>query len=151
MNKEIDLPCEKVVLAPDMLAKCLFDPTCVQVFHYWRDGQICLVLTRDLLQRYIKVLNRFGIPYSTIRRWILWFTAPEKVVYLAQELPAEISTVELCIKVAMLGQARFIIAASEALCDEKELTDVNQVRWLTPAGYIACREKELHNLRNSQK
>ena len=78
----------RIVMTPDVLAKSFLDTNertggaCRGVLELWRDGRIQLVVTRPLLFMYLRVLRGLGVPDKQLRRWLLWFTEPERTVAL---------------------------------------------------------------------
>jgi hypothetical protein len=75
-----------IVVAPEVLAKSFLLDEYRELLVQWRDGTIRLVVTRDLLVCYLRLLKRLGLPEAQLRQWSAWFTAPEKAVFLPQAI-----------------------------------------------------------------
>jgi len=97
-----------IVLAPDVLARELVDTGCAGVLELWRDGRVRLVVTRALLEAYLRRLDGLGVPEPLLRRWALWFTAPEKVLYIEGGSPD--GDEAACLEAARLGKAEAIVS-----------------------------------------
>jgi len=135
---------QRVVLTPQVLARSFFDPECRSVLECWRDRHIRLVVTRSLLERYLRLLSKSGLSQQLLRRWMGWFTSPERAVYLSETSPIEQSDSELCAQAARLGKARWIISHSKVEGNALEQGSPGQkVHWLTLSGFLAKQgEKE---------
>lgn len=124
---------QRAVISPEALIRSFFDPECRSVLEYWRDGRIRLVVTRGLLKRYLTLLANMGVGQDLLRRWIGWFTSPEKAVYLPDPDSEGGSDAELCLEAARSGQARWIVPGDKAGGEGKG----RKVRWVTPSGFQA--------------
>ncbi|MFT4586931.1 MAG: hypothetical protein ACI9VS_003209 [Candidatus Binatia bacterium] len=112
-----DRPAELVVLAPDLLARSFFDPDCFRVLELWRSRRIRPVVNRDLLLRCLKLLRELGLSENLVRRWLWWFTAQTKTLYLADEKAAAETGRELCSSIAIAANVRCVICSDERTRD----------------------------------
>jgi len=122
---------QRAVIAPEALIRSFFDAECRSVLEYWRDGRIRLVVTRSLLKRYLTLLATMGVGQDRLRRWIVWFTSPEKAVYLPEADSEGGSDAVLCLEAARLGQARWIVPGDKTGREGKG----RKIRWVTPSGF----------------
>ena len=130
---------ERVVLTPEMLGRSLFDPACRQVLESWRDGRVRLVVTRSLLERYLRLLGRMGLSRELLRWWMWWFTSPERAEYLAEMGSPGRSDGELCAEAARLGRTRWIVASSGKEHDGVQRAAKRRtVRLMTLPGFLAA-------------
>jgi len=68
----------RIVLGPDVLAKSFLAPSCRRILELWRDGAVRLVVSRELLAVYLRVLRGLGLGDDDLRRWALWFSAADR-------------------------------------------------------------------------
>jgi len=129
---------EKVVLAPDVLARSFFDPACWRVLTLWRDGRIRPVVTRELLGEYARLLRNLGFPLAILRQWVLWFTHAEKSVYLEPQSSPSDASPDPCARAAQLGEAVLVISAAvKPPPQNAPPSEWQTVRRVTPAQYLA--------------
>ena len=140
MSREEKAKAIKVVLAPDILARCFFDLLCKKVLERWRNGEIYPVVTRSLAERYIRVLKGLGLSGSVIRRWIMWFTSPERADYVNQTTPAASGAFEQCMDAATSGGAKVIISASGDWWKKKDAeSEIREIEWKTAPDFLQGR------------
>jgi hypothetical protein len=120
---------QRTVLSPEVLGRSFFDPECRKVLEYWRDGKIRLVVTRGLLERYLRLLDKLGASPELLCHWRRWFTAPEKSLYMPERDPFSKSDVERCVRAAQLGNARWVVLEQRAAG--------HKVRWRTLSSLLA--------------
>ena len=101
----------KVVLAPDLLLRALFDPRARETLNLWRDGLIVPVVTRELLLLYLRTLRQAGVGPELVRKWSLWLTAADKTIYLEGLSVSQASGLQLCREVAAATGAELIARA----------------------------------------
>jgi hypothetical protein len=130
---------QRAVIAPEALIRSFFDGEHRSVLEYWRAGRIRLVVTRSLLKRYLTLLVNMGVGQDLLRRWIAWFTSPEKAVYLPEADSEGGSDAALCLEAARWGQARWIVPGEKAGGRGKG----GKIRWVTPAGFQSDAESEM--------
>jgi hypothetical protein len=99
-----------VVVAPDVVAKSFLGPECRTVLELWRDARIQLVVTRELLVIYLKVLRDLGIPEAQLHQWAVWFTANDKSVVLSEPNAGEMTLSEILHDAARRGNAEGIVS-----------------------------------------
>ena len=104
----------KVVLAPDLLLRALFDPRARNVLNQWRDGLIVPVVTRELLVLYLKKLRQVGLGPELVRKWSLWLTSAEKAIYLDGLSVQQSGGLSLCREVAAATGAALIPGESSS-------------------------------------
>ncbi len=120
---------QRLVLAPDVLARSFNDDSCRAVLELWRDGKVQLVVTRELLAIYLKTLKRLGIPDEHLRCWIVWFTLSEHTRFFGETQDQTASLTETLLAALECGQACAIITAN--------ITDPSEAQpWLTPGALI---------------
>ena len=90
----------RVVFTPALLLAALFDPKARAHVNQWRDGAIIPVLNRELLLGYLRLLKEAGVGEEQIRRWTLWFTSPERAVYLPEATAGSENVEEICNSIA---------------------------------------------------
>lgn len=100
-----------IVLAPEILAKSFHDTQCRNILELWRDGAIRLVITRDLLVSYLRLLKALGIRDDILRRWTQWFTAKDKSTVFLDAKPAHERPADSLAHAAQLGNAHAILYA----------------------------------------
>ena len=110
MNKLPETAPRRVVVAPDVVAKSFLVPECRTVLELWRDARIQLVVTRELLVIYLKVLRDLGIPDAQLHRWAVWFTAKDKSVFFPESNSSEMTLRETLHEAARLGNAEAIVS-----------------------------------------
>lgn len=98
-----------VVFAPDFLGHALQDPAGLRVLEYWRDGLIRPALNRALLLRYLKLLRQLGLTDKQIRRWGWWFSAPDRVVWVADDEQETAAVANVCARLAAKARARYLL------------------------------------------
>ena len=98
----------KVVFAPDILVASLYEAEARAVLHQWRDGAIVPVVTRDLLLLYLRTLRQAGLGSELVRKWSLWLTAADKVIYREDFQPNHSSGLALCREVAAANGAHLV-------------------------------------------
>lgn len=76
----------EAVIEPEVLAFSFSRPDCQRVLECWRDGRFRIVVTRDMLRRYINLLSCLGASEPILKKWILWFTHPEKSRFIESEI-----------------------------------------------------------------
>ncbi len=114
MNKPPETPPRRVVVAPDVVAKSFLVPACRTVLELWRDARIQLVVTRELLVIYLKVLRDLGIADAQLHGWAIWFTAKDKSVFFSESNSGETSLRETLHDAACLGNAEGIVSTETA-------------------------------------
>ncbi len=108
-----------VIFAPDFLGHALQDPAGLRVLEYWRDGLIQPALNRALLLRYLKLLKQLGLTDEQIRRWGWWFSAPDRVLWIADEEQETAAAANLCAQLASKARARYILHSGLASPPER--------------------------------
>lgn len=98
----------EVVFAPDILVASLYDAEARALLHQWRDGAIVPVVTRDLLLLYLRTLRQAGLGPELVRKWSLWLTAVDKVIYRENFKANHSSGLALCREVAEANGAKLI-------------------------------------------
>lgn len=107
----------RIVMTPDVLAKSFLDTNertggaCRGVLELWRDGRIQLVVTRPLLFMYLRVLRGLGVPDKQLRRWLLWFTEPERTVALLDPEAGALRYDDVTRDAASRGAASCVVSA----------------------------------------
>jgi hypothetical protein len=114
VNTPPETPPRRVVVAPDVVAKSFLVPECRTVLELWRDARIQLVVTRELLVVYLKVLRDLGIPDAQLHRWAIWFTANDKTVFLSEPNFSGTSVREILHDAASRGNAEAIVSTETA-------------------------------------
>jgi hypothetical protein len=98
----------KIVFAPDILIASLYEAEARAMLHQWRDGAIVPVVTRDLLLLYLRTLRQAGLGPELVRKWSLWLTAAEKVIYREDCQANRSSGLALCREVAEANGAQVV-------------------------------------------
>ena len=98
----------KVVLAPDILIASLYDAEARAILYQWRDGNVVPVVTRDLLLLYLRTLRQAGLGPELVRKWSLWLTAADKVIYREDFQANHSSGLGLCREVAAANGAHLV-------------------------------------------
>ena len=101
-------PPRKVVFAPDILIASLYEAEARAVLHQWRDGAVVPVVTRDLLLLYLRTFRQAGLGPELLRKWSLWLTAADKVIYREDFQANHPSGLALCREVAQANDAAVI-------------------------------------------
>jgi hypothetical protein len=91
-----DVAPRRVVFAPALILASLFEEGARTQLNEWRDGKVVAVVNRELLLSYLKLLRRVGAEEDQIRQWTLWFTSPEKSIYLVDLVTNEENATEVC-------------------------------------------------------
>lgn len=127
-----------VVLAPDVLGHSFDDPACARVLVNWRDGRLAPALNRQLLQRYLKMLQDLGLSPELLRRWGWWLTSADKVRFLDARTDSDASGSALCVELAKASGAAWVIAVRIPPASEQEAADpgVLPVPWITPQAFL---------------
>ena len=99
----------KVVFAPDILVASLYEADARAALHQWRDGAIVPVVTRDLLLLYLRTLRQAGLGPELVRKWSLWLTAADKVIYREDFQANHSSGLGLCREVAAVNGAHLVM------------------------------------------
>lgn len=99
----------RVVFAPDLIGGALFHPECQLVLERWRDGALLPVVSRELLHRYLKLLDALGLPPRLLKKWALWLTSPERSLFIEETPALGIGTTDLVFQTASAGAAEVII------------------------------------------
>ncbi|MDA1275725.1 MAG: hypothetical protein O2960_17030 [Verrucomicrobia bacterium] len=136
MTDPAGLPPPRVVLAPNLIGRSFFDSSSLRVLEYWRDGRITPVVNRDLLLRYLKMLRALGASDSTTRRWLWWFTAAEKTLYLKELNLPGLDGYQLCASLAKQTTSKSVIwAGNDNSLDPKIRGGIETVEWITASNY----------------
>lgn len=138
MAKPPEATPRRVVVGPDVVAKSFLDPGCRTVLELWRDGKIQLVITRDLLFAYFRLLRSLNIPDAQLRCWIRWFTARGRSVLFSESASSERDHHEILCDAACRGEANVIVSTRvmDPQTGEKVPTDEN-ISWLTVNEFLA--------------
>lgn len=111
----------KVILTPELVGRSFSQQDCLELLQAWRDGALILVVNRPLLLRYLKLLKRLNVPQEQIRRWLWWFTSPEKAMFVETADGDEgRSGLELCKMLQEKSDAEAVVCSDEYF---KELTE----------------------------
>jgi hypothetical protein len=95
----------RVVFTPALVLAALFDPEARAHLNQWRDRAIIPVLNRELLLAYLRLLKQAGLEQEQIRHWTLWFTSPERAVYLSELVTGSENSAEICNIIAQAESA----------------------------------------------
>lgn len=114
MTKTPEVSPLRVVVGRDVIAKSFLDPECRTVLEFWRDGKIQLVITRDLLFVYFRLLQALNIPDAPLRQWVRWFTAKGKAILLADSTESRKDCNEILCEAASRGEADLIVTTKMA-------------------------------------
>jgi hypothetical protein len=101
-------PC-KVVFAPDLVGRAMFEANAAGVFQLWRQGRLRPVVNRALLARYLRVLRVLGLAEPLLRRWGWWFTAAPWALYTAGGPDESLPLLDLCLEAARQNAAQYIV------------------------------------------
>jgi hypothetical protein len=105
---------KEVVFAPDLIGAAFIDPNARAVLEQWRDGAFRVVVNRELLVLHLKALRELGLGAELIKRWSLWFTSPEKTIFVSDENGSSPGTIELCEKVSRAASGAEIVCWRKA-------------------------------------
>jgi hypothetical protein len=97
-----------VVLTPDAFGHALLESDAAEVLVAWRDQQIRLVVDRDLILRYLRLLRQLALPERLLRWWGWWLGSPEKAMILP-DAPIASSGAEHYRHLATASGAAFIV------------------------------------------
>ena len=97
----------KVVFAPNLIPAALLDPFARRVLERWRDGELVVVMNRDLLTAHLRELKHIGLPTHLIKRWAYWLS--DKTDFLQLDLPPQKSAMHLCEALAKPSNATAIV------------------------------------------
>jgi len=120
----------RVILAPDVFARAFMEPASKAVLDFWRDGKVTPVITWDLLQRYLRLLRKCGLPGDALRKWTMWFTARGKTACLLEPRACEATPQEGIARAVEAGCPAAVISCfppDEACAG---------VPWLTPEAFV---------------
>ncbi|MCF7762393.1 MAG: hypothetical protein K9N62_01840 [Verrucomicrobia bacterium] len=122
-----------VVLAPDVLGHSFDNPACARVLVKWRDGRLAPSLNRQLLQRYLKMLQDLGLTAPLLRRWGWWLTSADKVRFLDARTDSDASGSALCVEIAKASGAAWVIAMRVPPASDP---GGSPVPWITPQAFL---------------
>lgn len=120
-----------VVLAPDVPVRGIYSPDCRRILELWRDGVLRPVVSSTLLRFYSKLLVEVGVPRDVLRNWLLWFTSPQRSLFLKQVGEEEADWRADCETAARLGHAEAVIVGSTARCNTE-----TPEHWLTAKEFL---------------
>jgi hypothetical protein len=100
----------RVVFTPALVLAALFNPKARAQLNQWRDRAVIPVLNRELLLAYLRLLKQAGIKQEQIRQWTLWFTSPERAIYLSELVTGSENSTEICNMIAQ-AQGAVVIQA----------------------------------------
>lgn len=104
----------KVILTPELVGRSFVQRDCLELLQAWRDGELILVVNRPLLLRYLKLLKRLNVPQEQIRRWLWWFTSPERTMHVETADGDESrSGFELCKMLQEKSDAKAIVCSDQ--------------------------------------
>ncbi len=100
---------KRVVFTPEIVLRGLIEPTSLQILLAWRDGKLKPVISRDLALCYTKLLRAAGLGPDLLKRWLWWFTDPEKSEYKPEFEGDSESIVTCCEKLALANRVDGIV------------------------------------------
>jgi len=100
----------RIILAADVFARAFVDPPSKAVLDFWRDGMVTPIVTWDLLQRYLRVLRKLGLPDESLRQWTMWFTARGKTMCLLEPRQCAASTLEGLANAIKVGRPAVVVS-----------------------------------------
>jgi hypothetical protein len=120
----------RIILAPDVLARAFVDPACKAVLDLWRDENVVPVVTWDLLQRYLRLLRKFGLSDELLRKWTMWFTARGKTVCILEPRTCAATTPEGVLNALAVSGPAVVVStlARPETC--------GGVSWVTPLAFV---------------
>ena len=127
----------RVVLAPDVIARSFFDPECRAVLDHWRDGAVRIVVTRELLMLYLRLLRKIEIPDTVLRRWLVWFTASDKSVCLEESGSVQENLSKTLYEAARRGAVETIVSNMPEPSVESEVCPAENCSWTLVNDFLA--------------
>jgi len=119
-----------VVLTPDAFGHALLESDAAEVLVAWRDQQIRLVVDRDMIVRYLRLLRQLALPERLLRWWGWWLGSPEKALILPDP-PMALGGAEHYRHLAAASGAAFIVHWPGLVPPELDAGASDSPRWIT--------------------
>ncbi len=130
---------QEEILALDLLLHGFHDPACKSVLELWRDGAIRLVVTKDLLSLYLRALRGLGLTEVILRRWVIWFTARGKCLFLRDASP-EIKGYRSILEDASRRGKTCLLISKRSKEGAEGMMERTGLPWTTPDDFLHKRQ-----------
>lgn len=127
----------RVVVDTNVFVSSFFGGPPREVIERWKRGDITLCVSRDLLDEYVEVLHRIGVPADLIHELLDLFASGYNLVFTASTTPLQILRDDpddnMLFECAVELEAKLIVTGDKAVRNVGRYVDIDVV---TPAEFL---------------
>jgi uncharacterized protein len=133
-------PVTRVVVDTNVFVSSFFGGSPRAIIDCWRRGEITLCISRDLVDEYVEVLTRLGLPLDHLHELLdllasgynLVFTAKTDALQVVKSDPAD----NMLFECAVALEAEFIVTGDKAV---RQVGRYMNIKVVTPAEFLGAR------------
>jgi len=142
----------RVVIDTSALVSALWGGIYLQIINLWKHGHLQLIVSADIVEEYLRVLEKLGVQPLRLEGWAKWFRHPSKVSVVRPGTKFQICRdpnddmfasltddfVLRFLDAAVAGRAKYIIARDPDLIDMESFRGIKIV---TPQQFMTVYEQ----------
>ena len=132
----------RVVIDTSALVSALWGGVYLQIINLWKHGHLQLIVSSEIVEEYLRVLEKLGVQSLKLEGWAKWFRHPSKVSVVRPGTKYRICrdpNDDMFLDAAVAGRAKYIIARDPDLTDMESFRGIKIV---TPKKFMKIYEQQ---------